>query len=227
MRNYARACGVIYVLIFVAAIFGEIFAARLVDDGSAAATVANITGAEGTWRLGFTAQAFTMLCDVAVSLLLYVLLVPVNRNVALLAAFFRLTYVAAYVPAVLGNIAVLRFAQQHQVDATLFASRIHDSAFALSLIFFGANLLVVGYLIGRLPIAVRWLSIALEVAGACYIVNTFTIFIAPPLHAVLYPWILLPPFVGELALTFWLLFTHKFDAIPSGELNFQTSGAIR
>ena len=216
LRPYARACGVVYVLIFIAAIFGEIFAARLVNDDSAEATVANITGSEATWRLGFAAQAFTMLCDVAVSWLLYLLLAPVNQKLSLLAAFFRLTYLAAYAPAVLGNIAVLRLAQAHQAEATLFAARMHDSAFALSLIFFGANLLVAGYLIGRAPIAVRWLSVALEIAGVCYIVNSFTIFIAPGIHSLFSPWILLPPLVGELSLTFWLLLTRKFDGLAVG-----------
>lgn len=214
LRAYARACGVIYVLIFVAAIFGEVFAARLVDSSNAAVIAVNVVKSEATWRLGYSAQAFTMLCDVTVSWLLYVLLAPVNRNLALLAAFFRLTYVAAYAPAVIANVAVLRLAQQHNSAAALFAVRMHDTAFAASLIFFGANLLIAGYLIARAPIAVAWLSVALQAAGVCYIVNTFTIFMAPAIHALISPWILLPPFVGELSLTFWLLFTRKFDAIP-------------
>lgn len=212
LQVYARTCGLIYVLIFIAAIFGEIFAGRLVSADNAAVIAANVRKSEEIWRIGFSAQILTMICDVAISWLLYVLLAPVNRNLALLAAFFRLTYVAAYVPAVLANIAVLKFAQANQSQAAFFSVRMHDAGFAVSLIFFGINLALAGYLIGRIPISVRWLSVALEIAGACYIINSFTIFIAPALHAVLSPWILLPPFVGEVGLTLWLLFTRKFDA---------------
>ena len=48
-----------------------------------------------------------MLCDVAIAWLLYVLLAPVNRNLALLSALFRIVYVSAYVPAVVANVMVL------------------------------------------------------------------------------------------------------------------------
>jgi Domain of unknown function (DUF4386) len=210
-RLYARVCGVIYALIFLVGFVALFAGARLVVEGNAAATAAKILASEELWRAGFSAEIFTMICDVAVAWLLYMLLAPVNRNLALLAAFFRLTYVAVYGQAVLANLMVLPLLHQHLQDAAMFAIRTHDPAWAISLVFFGANLVLVGYLIARAPIGVLWLSIALGLAGACYIINSFTIFLAPTVHAVIYPWILLPPFVGELSLTFWLLFTRRFD----------------
>lgn len=215
-RVYARTCGVIYVFIFVAAILEVGFAANLVVRGDAQATASKILASEQLWRAGYSAEIFTMICDVAVAWLLYVLLAPVNRNLALLAAFFRLTYVAGYVPAVLANVMVLPLLHQNLPQAALFAARTHDPAWSISLVFFGANLALVGYLVARAPVDVRWLSVALEIAGACYIVNSFTLYLTPSLHALISPWILLPPFVGELALTFWLLFTRRFDAISVG-----------
>lgn len=95
------------------------------------------------------------------------------------------------------------------------AVRAHDPAWAISLVFFGANLALVGYLIARSPVGVRWLAVILEIAGGCYIVNSFTIFIAPPLHALIYPWVLLPPFAGEVGLTLWLVFTRRFNGATS------------
>lgn len=213
-RVYARMCGFIYVLIFLASSIVFFAAGRLVVEGDAVKTASNILAFEQLWRAGFSAEIFTMLCDVAVAWLLYVLLAPVNQSYALLAAFFRLTYVAVYAQAVLANVVVLPLLHQHLREAAMLAVRIHGPAFALSLVFFGANLALAGYLIGRAPVGVRWLSVALELAGAAYILNSFAIFIAPPVHAVIYPWILLPPFVGELSLTFWLLFTPRFNAIP-------------
>lgn len=216
-RLYARTCGFIYVLIFLTAFVSVGFAGRLVVEGDAHATATKILASEQLWRAGYSAEIFTMLCDVAVAWLLYVLLAPVNRSIALLAAFFRLTYVAGYVPAVLANVMVLPLLHQHLEQAAMFAVRAHDPAWSISLVFFGANLALVGYLIARAPIGVRWLAVALEVAGACYIINSFTIWMAPPVHAVIYPWILLPPFVGELSLTFWLLLTRRFTGVPVQE----------
>ena len=214
LRVYARTCGFIYVLVFLAAFVSFGLAGRLVVEGNAAATAQKIIASEELWRAGYSAEIFTMLCDVAIAWLLYVLLAPVNRNLALLAAFFRTTYVAAYAPAVLANVMVLPLLHQHLPEAAMLSVRTHDPAFAISLVFFGANLALVGYLIAREPVRVGWLAIALEVAGACYIINSFTIFLAPAVHALIYPWILLPPFVGEVGLTFWLLFTRRFNAVP-------------
>src|SRR5579862_461658 len=209
-RVYARACGFVYLLIFLSAFVAVGFAGRLVVEDNGPATAAKILANEQIWRAGYSAEIFTMLCDVTIAWLLYVLLAPVNRNLALFAAFFRLTYVAAYVPAVAANVMVLPLLHQHLQQAAMFAVRAHDPAWSISLVFFGANLAIVGFLVGRAPVSVRWLALALEVSGACYIINSFTIYMAPSLHALIYPWILLPPFVGELSLTFWLLFTRRF-----------------
>lgn len=216
-RVYARTCGFIYVLIFLSAFVSVGLAGRLVVEGDAPATASKILASEQIWRAGYAAEILTMLCDVTIAWLLYVLLAQVNRHLALLAAFFRLTYVAGYIPAVLANVMVLPLLHQHLQQAALFAVRTHDPAWSISLVFFGANLVLVGYLIGRAPVDVRWLAVALELAGACYIVNSFTIFIAPAVHALIYPWILLPPFVGEVGLTCWLLFTRRFNGLPVRE----------
>ena len=214
MGVYARVCGVVYAVIFIAAPVGEVWATgQLVVDGNAAATAAKVAASQQLWRAGYSAETLTIVCDVAIAWLLYVLLRPVNRNLALLGAFFRLTYVAAYIPAVLANVVLLPLAQQHLVKGVDFAIHIHNQAFAFSLIFFGINLAIVGYLIGRAPIDVRWLSIVLEVAGACYIINTTGILLYPPLHDAIFPWILLPSFAGEVSLTLWLLFTKRFNGL--------------
>lgn len=213
LRVYARACGFIYLLIFLSSFVSVGLAGRLIVAGNAAATADKILASEQLWRAGYSAEIFTMLCDVAIAWLLYVLLAPVNRNLALLSALFRIVYVSAYVPAVVANLMVLPLLHQHLPQAAMLAVRAHDPAWAVSLVFFGASLALVGYLIARAPIGVLWLAIALEITGACYIINSFTIFLSPMVHAVIYPWILLPPFVGELGLTFWLLFTRRFSGV--------------
>lgn len=216
-RHYAHFGGALYLAIFAAALFGEVFVSgALIVDGDPVATAGKIAASEQLWRFGVGAQALTLICDVGIAWILYVLLKSVDTNISLLAAFFRLTYVAVYAPAVLANIAALRFAQSQAAEGVISALRVHDMSFTLSLIFFGVHLLLVGYLMGRSPISVAWLAVALEIAGACYLINSFAVVVMPSLHATLFPWILLPPFVGELGLAFWLLFTRRIPESPLG-----------
>lgn len=206
-RVYARLGGAMYLVIFMAALFGEVFVSgALIVDGDAAATAARIVGSEQLWRFAVGAQAVTLVCDATVAWLLYVLLKAAGKNIALLAAYFRLTYVAIYAPAVLANIMALRLAKAGHDEAVMLALHFHDMAFFLSLLFFGLHIVLIGYLIGRAPFSVRWLAIALEIAGICYVANTAAALVAPSLNAIVNPWIMLPPFCAELALAFWLLF---------------------
>ena len=69
---------------------GSVTVLDVLDRMNAAATAANIMAGESLFRLGFSAELLHLACDVAVAMLLYALLRPVDRNIALLAAFMRL-----------------------------------------------------------------------------------------------------------------------------------------
>jgi predicted transporter len=93
-----------------------------------------------------------------------------------------------------------------QLQALSYVSlRTHDSGFAMGLVFFGAACLVVGYLIIRSGYLPRTLGALMQVAGVCYITNSFALIAWPALGAKLFPFILLPPFVAELSMALWLL----------------------
>ena len=72
--------------IIVAGIVGPLLTRdRLIVAGDAAATAQNIAALPALWRLGVAADVVMQLCDVPVMLILFPLLSPINRNVALLA----------------------------------------------------------------------------------------------------------------------------------------------
>ena len=82
-QSYARIGGVLYLLIIAAGLFAEAFVRdRLVVRGDAAATASNITAHQLMFRFGIAADLTTFLCAVALTMILYVLLKPVNRNAA-------------------------------------------------------------------------------------------------------------------------------------------------
>jgi hypothetical protein len=107
-QKYARIAGLLYLFVIVAAGFGELFVRnRLVAWGDASATADNILRSETLFRVGLVGEMLTCVCDVAVALILYVLLRPVSKNLALLAAFFRLTFAGVYAVTKLFEVAAL------------------------------------------------------------------------------------------------------------------------
>src|SRR5207237_7863625 len=88
---YGRIGGALYVIIIVVGLFGEAFVRdRLVVSGDAAATAANIMSHESLWRFHIAAELFLLICAVALLLILFALLRPVSKDLALLAVFFNL-----------------------------------------------------------------------------------------------------------------------------------------
>ena len=107
-QTYARTGGALYLFIVVAALFAEVYVrGGLIAPGDAAATAHNIQGSETLFRVGLAGEMLTCVCDVALAMILYVLLKPVSKNLALLGAFFRVTFVAVYSVAKLFEVAAL------------------------------------------------------------------------------------------------------------------------
>jgi hypothetical protein len=215
-QRYARVGGVLYLIIIVAGVVGELFVrGSLVVPGNAAATANNILASRYLWRAGIAGDLVMHVCDVGLMLVFYVLLRPVNRNLAMLAVLFNLIQTAVLVANKL-NLAVplflladatyLKAFTPEQLQALSYvAIRTHDYGFAFGLIFFGFECVVVGYLIinsGYLP---KTLGVLMQVAGVCYVINSFAVLLYPPIGSKLFPFILLPPFVAELSLALWLL----------------------
>lgn len=91
IKSIARLTGLLYLLIFVMAGFSEGFVrSSLIVPGDATTTAANIAAAEGLFRLGIATDLIAFSADAVVAILLYVLLRPVSRSVALLAVSLRL-----------------------------------------------------------------------------------------------------------------------------------------
>jgi hypothetical protein len=214
-QHYARICGVLYLYIIVAGVFAELVRSRLVVPADAAATAGNIMANESLFRIGFSGELLHLAFDVAVATILYALLRPVDRNVALLAAFLRLACDIILAVASLSHFAALRlladadylktFEPDQLQTLALLALRMHGDGYAISLVFFGFACLSLGYLIFKSGYLPRTLGALMAVAGACYLFNSFARFLAPAFGATLFPALFVPIFVAELSLALWLL----------------------
>lgn len=216
-QSCARVGGLLYLFIIVAAGFGEVFVRnRLIVWDDAAATASNILGSETLFRVGLVGEMLTCACDVALAMILYVLLRPVSRNIALLAAFFRLTFVGIYAVTKLFEIAALAAlggagqlkalgpAQLH--DLAWVALRVHSLGYGASLLFFGVCCILFGHLIQRSGYLPGVIGVLLAIAGYGYVVFSIAQMLSPALAArALFPWIFPIAFVAESVLGLWLV----------------------
>lgn len=213
---YARIGGVLYLIIIVAGLFGEAFVRdKLIVSGDATATANNIMASQLLWRIGVAGELIMLVCAVALALIFYVLLKPVSRNLALLAAFFNLVSIALEganklnlfaALFLLGRADYLKAFEPHQLHALAYLSlKSYGYGFGISLVFFGCVCLVLGYLIFRSGYLPKILGVLMQIAGLSYLTNSFTLFLAPTYAAMMFPGILVPAFIAETSLCLWLI----------------------
>jgi hypothetical protein len=134
----------------------------------------------------------------------------VNRDAAATATNIlahESLYVAYFAPLLLlGGAPHLSVFNLDQLQAlALLCLSLHGQGYNLGLVFFGFHCVLVGYLIWRSTFLPRILGWLMAIAGLCYLINSFTSFLAPSLKAQIYPYVLMPAGIAELSLTAWLL----------------------
>lgn len=214
--RYARMAGLLYLVIIVTAMFGQFLVREsFIVPGDAAGTAANVRTDPLLFKLGFASDLIAFLSDVGVAAIFYVLFRPVSQPLALLAAFFRLAQSSILGINLLNHLTAsmllagtpyLSVLGQDQTDALalLFLER-HAFGYDIALVFFGAHCLIVGYLIWRSGFMPRLLGALMAVAGAGYILDSYTSFLAPDLNAAIVSITLVPAVIAEFGLTAWLL----------------------
>jgi hypothetical protein len=206
----ARITGVVYLLYFLTVMSAEFFVKGLVVSGDATATANNILAHESLLRVGFAINLIATAIYIAVTALFYDLLKPVNRSLALLAAFFSLvgcsiqavSYVCYLAPFVLlGGAPYLSVFKVEQLQAlVLTLLKLRSQAEQIDLVFFGFFDLLIGCLILRSTFLPRILGALMALAGLGWM-----IFLFPPLANKLSHYILPLGFLAELLLMLWLL----------------------
>jgi len=218
-KKTARVAGLLYLTIIVSGIFAEFFVRQsLLVPGDATATASNIVASEGLFRLGIAADLIMIISDVALALVFYILLRPVNNALSLLAAFFRLTQAAIlgvnllnlfFVLQLISGADYLSVIGAGQIQAqVLFFLQAHGIGYSLGLVFFGVNCLVFGYLVFKSGYFPRILGILLIIAGVGYLTDSFAQVLLPNYAAyaeLLALVVFLPAIIGELAMCMWLL----------------------
>jgi hypothetical protein len=207
-RALARVGGVLYLITIVIGIFNEAFVkGRIEVAGDAMATAANLRAMESLWRIGIAGQIVMTICTVALTLILYVLLRPVRKNLALLATFFSLIATAAdaahlvgLVEALLplGSAAYLKAFTPEQLAAMAsLALKSHAIGYGIGLLLFGPFFLVSGYLIVKSTYFPRAIGILYQIGGVAYLANGFVAILVPTSQVRCSPSSCFPPSLGS------------------------------
>ncbi|MEQ8834138.1 MAG: DUF4386 domain-containing protein [Miltoncostaeaceae bacterium] len=215
-RSLARLAGLLYLVIVVAGLFAELVVrGSLVEPGDAAATAQNILADATLFRLGFVADLVMVLADIGVAILFYVLLKPVNHGLALLALVLRLMMDAVLAANLMNHLGALLLLDAAGPLATvdpagraaqaLMALESHRYGYLVALVFFGLHVAVLGWLFARSTFLPRILGILLGIAGAGYLLDSFSWFLIPGYDGGLTPVALAPVLVAEIAVVGWLL----------------------
>jgi hypothetical protein len=224
IQRYAKTAGVLLLLTIAAGFFGELYVPSKLVSHEAATTVANITAHELLFRSGFAAYLVEACCDIALALLFYVLLKPVNNHLALLSAFFGLVSTATFALTQLtyfGALPIQRHLQSFTPEQVASVAQMSVKLYGLGsgvfMVFYGIATLLRGYLMYRSTYLPRIVGGLLVLAGIAFIIKSFTLVLAPAYASDV---LLAPVFVATVILTGWLLVkgvdVAKWEAMARG-----------
>ena len=217
-RKAARVAGftcLVTMAIVVFANFG--IHERVIVAGNAADTARNILAHETLFRINIA--CFLTYCIGVVVLLtsLYVILKPVNRSLALLAAFFRLVYGLTWIVIALNLFEALRllngadYMRVFEVDRLQALARLSQATsfdvYYVGLLFYALASTVCSYLWFKSNYVPRTLAAWGMLSSVFCVACTFVFIIFPGFARVVNLWWFDSPMaVFEIALSFWLLF---------------------
>jgi hypothetical protein len=216
LNKQARNAGILYLIIIICGLFTEMFVRQsMIVPGAASATATNISASDSLFRLGFVSDLIMVMCDVGVAWLFYLLLKPVNKNLALLAALFRLgqatiiglnslNHFSAIL--LLSGADYLTVFEPEQLNAlVMHFLNAHTYGYLISGVFFGISCLILGYLFYRASYLPKFLGIMLISAGIGYLTDCTVNFMWPYWTDASEITLLFTAVITELTLCIWLL----------------------
>ena len=207
----ARIAGACYLFIIAGGIFAEVMVRQAVlVPGDPAATAARMLEHEALYRAGFGVSLVFLALNLPILVVFYELFRNVDRTLARLMAVLFLVATSVETANLIRHIMPLNIALDPALQAGLGGAApaslvyLHLTAFSdgfgISLVYFGFYMLVLGTLMRRSGLIPRLLGTMMLICGACYLTNSFALFLDPGIAARLFPWILMPCLVAELSL---------------------------
>ena len=216
VKKTARITGIFYLAIFFANLFVFLFVSGSLNvAGDATATAENIRASESLYRSGVVSYLIVFLSEIGATILLYKLLAPVNKTVAMLMMVNRLMQAAVHAvnlinfifPLILlnGGNYLSTFTSAQINSLVLLFTDAHYYGVLVSEAFFAVSLFLLGYLVVKSELFPGILGILLAIAGAGYVLDSFGIFLLPQYQTLFANIMIAPAIIAELSFTLWLL----------------------
>jgi len=213
----ARLAGLLYLIAMATGLFAEFyvhFPSTLVVSGDAAKTASNIMANERLYRIGIANNIITFAIDVALIWALYILLKPVNRNLALLAVFFRMVETTIACVAIINSYVAMQFVSNaehlkafdsNQIQALSILHDTYALTFIVVAIFLGLGSTVFNYLLFKSRYIPRVLAAWGIFSSLLLLTSQLAIIIFPEVEKTIIPACYGPIAIDEIALGIWLL----------------------
>jgi hypothetical protein len=213
----ARLAGLLYLVAMATGLFAEFyvhFPSTLVVSGDAVKTASNIMANERLYRIGIANNLITFAIDVVLIWTLYILLRPVNRNLALLAVFFRLIETTIACIAIIISYVAMQFVSDDDHSKAFDTNEIqalsilHDTyalSFVVVAIFLGSGSTIFNYLLFKSRYIPKALAVWGIFASLLLLMSQFAIIIFPAIEKIIIPACYGPIAIDEIALGFWLM----------------------
>jgi len=221
INKTATMAGVSYLIFIVTSVIAGLFGRFVFAD--APATVNQIIAHESLFRFGFVISLFSVVFFLLAAWALYVLLKPVNKNMALLFLLFNLGGFVIWCLSTLNLFSSLILLSgtdylkvfqpdQLQAQAMLFIN-LYKNGSTIAQIPYGVWLLPLGYLVFKSGFLPKILGILLIVDFFGQLIFVFQRFLLPSYEIISYPCSAVG-FIAELGLTLWLLVKGVKDQKP-------------
>jgi hypothetical protein len=218
LRRAAIISGIAIVIMTIAVFAAtDITIGSLIIADNSAATTINIKNSLMQFRFGIFSWLITIICDVLAAWGLYLFLKPVNKDLSLLMAWFRLLYVAILGTSLLNYIKVLLlisgdnyfsgFGVDQIQSQVMLLINAFDNMWSIGLFVFGFHLYLLGYLSYKSGYIPKTFGILLIIAFAGYVITSLANLLLPNYdnYKMIFQLIFIIPMLSEVALGLWLL----------------------
>lgn len=222
----ARVVGFLYVLQMATGMLAFYARDQLIVGRDAVQTAANIVASERLFRISIVTDLITFATVLILVWALYVVLEPVDRNMALLAAFFRLaensilavTALNAFaVLALLSGTDYLRAFETQQLQALAYTFlRVYGAGFQIGFVFLGLGSAVFSYVWFKSRYIPRVLAAWGIFSSLVLAIVTLAVIVFPSLAAMGLAY-MVPMFFYEVGLGLWLLVKGIHVPIPGAD----------
>lgn len=215
-KSLARIAGFCYLVVIATGLFSEVFVRQTLRVTNDALTTAhNIQTNEMLFRWGFVADLINFIVGIPTILIIYNFFKKSNKILLQIALTLVIIQTAIIAVNLLNQITPLlllanetylnTFQQSQLATLSLLSLNIQSQGYAIGLVFFGFYCILIGFVIYKTNAMPRVIGVLYAIAGLCYLINSFTMFLSKGFANPIFVYLAIPIFIGELSVCLWLL----------------------